>query len=173
MRETDRKPSKIRVFLVDDHPIVREGLRTYLSSQRSVVVVGEASDDKEALRKVKRLSPDIIVLDISLPGLDGGELARHLRQIVPCARIIAFSMHASEEYVVRMARCGVRGYVMKDEPTAHLLEAIIHVSQGGLHFPSNMTDAILLPWNKPFSARSSSPSCRRYCGKKTCPWPTV
>jgi DNA-binding NarL/FixJ family response regulator len=139
------KRFRIKVFLVDDHPVVREGVRAYLSGMRSIEVVGEASNDKEALRKLKKLSPDVIVVDVSLPGLDGGELARRLRRILPKAKIVAFSMHASEEYVVRMARCGVHGYVMKDKPTSHLVDAIVRVSQGGLHFPAGMIDAILAP----------------------------
>jgi len=147
MKDKDAGP--IKVFLVDDHPIVRDGVRSYLSHQDSIAVVGEAGDAQEALRKAKRLSPDVIVLDISLPSLDGGELAKRLRQIAPKAKLLAFSIHATEEYVVRMARCGVHGYVMKDEPTEHLLDAIRHVFKGGLHFPFDMTDAILAPGTKP------------------------
>jgi len=144
----EKKQDKIRVFLVDDHPIVREGVRSYLSGN-SILVVGEAADDKETLRKVRKLAPDVIVLDVSLPSMDGGELARHLRRLVPAAKIIAFSIHSSEEYVVRMARCGVQGYVMKDQPTVELLDAIRQVYRGGLHFPAGMTDAILAPAPKP------------------------
>ncbi len=140
----DGKRNKIRVFLVDDHPIVREGVRSYLTGH-SIAMVGEASDAKEALRKVKKLAPDVIVLDVNLPGLDGGELARLLRRLVPKTKLLAFSIHSSEAYVVRMARCGVQGYVMKDQPTAELLNAIKHVSQGGLHFPANMAGALLAP----------------------------
>ena len=142
---------KIKVFLVDDHPAVREGVRSYLTSQGSVLVVGEAADAKEALRKVKKLAPEVIILDVNLPSLDGGELARRLRLTVPAAKIIGFSVHASQEYVVRMARCGAHGYVMKDAPTAKLVEAIQHVHKGGLYFPPDMSDAILSPESKPSS----------------------
>lgn len=135
--------NKIKVFLVDDHPIVREGVRAYLENQGSLTVVGEAADDKEALRKLKKIFPDVIILDVSLPVLDGGELARRLRLKVPRAKLIAFSFHAGQEYVVRMARCGVHGYVIKDAPTAKLVEAIHQVHRGGLWFPSDMTDALL------------------------------
>jgi len=145
----DRDDGRIKVFLVDDHPIVRDGVRSFLSHQNGIVVIGDASDSQEALRKAKKLSPDVIVLDISLPSLDGGDLAKRLRQIVPQAKLLAFSIHDTEEYVVRMARCGVHGYVMKDEPTEHLLDAIRHVFKGGLHFPFDMTDAILAPGTKP------------------------
>jgi DNA-binding NarL/FixJ family response regulator len=124
---------------------VREGVRSCLSTQGSFQVVGEAADDVEALRKVKRAAPDVILLDISLPSLDGGELARRLRQAVPAARILAFSMHSSQEYVVRMARCGAHGYVTKDQPISMLVEAINQVYKGGLCFPPGMADAILAP----------------------------
>jgi DNA-binding NarL/FixJ family response regulator len=107
--------------------------------------MGEASDAPEALRKLKKLAPEVIVLDVNLPSMEGWELARRLRRLVPKARILAFSIHSSEEYVVRMARGGARGYVTKDQPTAELLEAIKDVARGGLHFPAGMTDALLAP----------------------------
>ena len=142
------KRNDIRVFLVDDHPIVREGVRSYLT-HHGINVVGEASDAKECLRKVPKLAPDVIILDVNLPAIDGGELARRLRKLVPRAKLIAFSIHSSEEYVVKMARCGVHGYVTKDEPAGRLLEAIRNVHDGGLHFPAGMTDAILAPATEP------------------------
>jgi two-component system nitrate/nitrite response regulator NarL len=137
--------AKIKVFLVDDHPALREGVRAFLTSQGTITVVGEAADDVEAVRKLKKTPADVIIVDISLPGLDGGELARKLRLTNPAAKLIAFSIHSSQEYVVRMARCGVHGYVMKDTPTSKLVEAIQRVHRGGLYFPPGMTDAILSP----------------------------
>ncbi len=108
-------------------------------------MIGEASDHKEALRKLKKISPDVIILDIDLPSMDGSELARIIRKAVPQAKIIAFSIHASQEHVVRMARCGAHGYVMKDKPTVSLVDAINTVYKGGLYFPATMSDAILAP----------------------------
>jgi DNA-binding NarL/FixJ family response regulator len=140
-----QRGAKIKVFLIDDHPVVREGVRSFLLSRGTIAVVGEAADDKEALRKLKKISPDVVILDIHLPGLDGGELARRLRVAVPRAKILAFSIHGGQEYVVRMARSGVHGYVTKDAPTAELLKAIHRVHEGGLAFPPGMTDAILAP----------------------------
>jgi len=142
----EEKRKKIRVFLVDDHPTVRQGVRSYLAS-RSVTVVGEASDARDTLRKVKKLSPDVIVLDVNLPLMDGGELALRLCRLAPKCRLIAFSIHSGEEYVVRMARCGVRGYVMKDQPLSELFDAINQVFRGGSHFPRGM-EAILEPGPK-------------------------
>jgi two-component system nitrate/nitrite response regulator NarL len=154
MRASDGRRNKIKVFLVDDHPIVREGVRSYLSSH-SINVVGEASDAKEALRKVKKLAPDVIVLDVNLPSIDGGELARRLRRLIPKAKLIAFSIHSSAEYVVKMARCGVQGYVTKDQPAGELLEAIKSVASGGLHFPGGMTDVLLAPAAEPAAGQAA------------------
>ena len=137
--------SKIKAFLVDDNPIVREGVRTCLTEHGSFSVVGEAADNTETLRKVKKLVPDVILIDINLPSIDGGELARKLRQAVPGAKIIAFSIHDTPEYVVRMAHCGAHGCVIKNSPSAKLTEAIRHVHGGGLYFPTDMADAILAP----------------------------
>lgn len=137
--------SKIKVFLVDDHPVVREGVRACLTNHGAFTVAGEAADDMEAMRKLKEAAPDVIILDVSLPGLDGGELARRMRQAVPAAKIIIFSIHSSQEYVLRMAHCGAHGYIMKDGPSSKLIEAIKIVHSGGLCFPPAMTDAILAP----------------------------
>ena len=144
MNATDVKRGNIKVFLVDDHPVVREGVRFFLNNH-AITVVGEAGDAKEALRRIKKAAPDVIVLDVNLPSIDGGELARRLRRLIPKAKLIAFSIHSSEEYVVKMARCGVQGYVTKDQPAGDLLEAIQHVHQGSLHFPAGMNDALLAP----------------------------
>lgn len=137
----EEKKKKIRVFLIDDHPIVREGVRTYLAS-RNIEVVGDAADAPEAFRKVQKLAPEVIVLDVNLPSMVGWEVADNLRRLVPRSRIIAFSIHSSEEYVVRMARSGACGYVMKSQPTSELFDAISLVSRGGLYFPSGMSEAV-------------------------------
>ena len=137
----EEKQKKIRVFLIDDHPIVREGVRTYLAS-RDIEVVGDAADAPEAFRKVQKLAPEVIVLDVNLPSMVGWEVAGNLRRLVPRSRIIAFSIHSSEEYVVRMARSGALGYVMKSQPTSELFDAIVQVSRGGRYFPAGMNAAV-------------------------------
>ena len=157
---TSGKQDKIRVFLVDDHPIVREGVSAYLTGH-SIAVVGDAADAKEALSKVKKAAPDVVVLDVNLPSIDGGELARRLRRLIPKAKLIAFSIHSSAEYVAKMAGCGVHGYVTKSQPTVELLEAIKHVFAGGKYFPAGMTDALLAPAPKSFPDRRKTPSRRR------------
>lgn len=122
------------MFLVDDHAVVRRSVRSYLQSH-PIEIVGEASDAEECLRKVKEAAPEVVVLDVNLPGIGGGELACRLRKLLPRVKLIAFSMHASEEYVLKMSRCGVHGYVSKGEPAIELLEAIKTVTAGGQRFP--------------------------------------
>jgi len=142
------KLKSIRVFLVDDHPIVREGVRSFLTNH-GVGVVGEASCGKEAIRKILKLKPDIVVLDVNMPLMDGGELALRLRKLIPGTRLIALSIHSGEEYTMRMAHCGVCGYVLKDQPTDKLLEAIRKVYAGGRYFPAGLPGADLLPQDGP------------------------
>lgn len=144
MKPAAAKRPNIKVFLVDDHPIVREGVRSYLANH-SISVVGEASDAKECLRKVKKATPEVVILDVNLPSIDGGELARRLRKLLPKTRLIAFSIHSSEAFVVKMARCGVQGFVAKSQPASDLLQAIKDVVEGRLHFPASMNDALLAP----------------------------
>lgn len=138
MRASDSPRDRIKVFLVDDHPIMRGGVRLFLS-QNSIAVVGEASGAKEALRKIKKLSPDVVVLDVNLPIIDGGQLAGRLRRLYPAMKLIAFSIHSSAAYMAKMSRCGVQGYVVKDQPPTDLLKAIHDVHQGRLHFPRDLT----------------------------------
>ncbi len=121
---------------------MRDGVRAYLLSH-GILVVGEAADAPEAFRKVKKLAPDVIVLDVNLPSLDGWEVALRLRQLVPKSNIIAFSIHSSEEYVVKMARSGALGYVMKSQPTSELLCGIRQVFRGGNYFPAGMAASVL------------------------------
>ncbi len=135
---------KIRVFLIDAHPLVRDGVRSYLT-HHGIAVVGEAAGAAQALRRVKALAPDVVVLDADRPTGGGGGSVRRLRVAVPTAKLVAFSIHSSQEYVVKMARCGVQGYVTKDQPAADLLAAIVRVSEGGLSFPPGMSDALLAP----------------------------
>jgi two-component system nitrate/nitrite response regulator NarL len=159
MMKTKRR--KIKVFLVDDHPVVRAGVRLYLRTQGAIAVVGEAAGDAEALRKLKKCTADVVVLDVNLPVSDGGELARKLRVLLPRVKFVAFSIHAGPEYMLRMARCGVQGYVTKDAPPARLVEAIQRVHAGGLHFPPGMIDAIKAPGVKPYTGEAQAPLTAR------------
>ncbi len=128
----------IRVFLADDHGIVREGLRLLLESQQDIVVVGESADGLEAVRDTLRLRPDVVVLDIAMPGLNGIEAARQIHIELPECRAIMLSMHVSNEHVYRALEAGARGYVVKESAGEELIQAIRTVYVGDHHLsPAN------------------------------------
>ncbi|HSP54752.1 MAG TPA: response regulator transcription factor, partial [Dehalococcoidia bacterium] len=125
--------SKIRVLVVDDHAIVRDGVRLILEAQPDIEVIGEASDGKEALEKAHRLSPDVVVMDIAMPGMNGLEATTAIKQEIPAVQVLALTMHADHEYFFEVLNAGASGYVLKGGSSADLLAAIRAVSEGGVY----------------------------------------
>jgi DNA-binding NarL/FixJ family response regulator len=122
--------SPIRILLVDDQALFREGLRTLLSLQPDLEVVGEAGNGEEALRLAARLRPDVILMDLQMPVLDGVESTRRLRAAHPECRVIVLTTFDDDEYVFEGLRAGAIGYLLKDTPSARLLEAIRAAARG-------------------------------------------
>jgi two-component system, NarL family, response regulator NreC len=120
----------ITIVLVDDHDIVRAGLRAILDTEKDFQIVGEASDGQTALQIVQHLKPDILLLDLVLPKLNGLDVARSVHNISPGTQVIVLSMHSNEAYVVDALKIGVAGYVLKDKATEEILEAIRYVLEG-------------------------------------------
>ena len=120
----------IRVLLVDDQPLFREGVHTLLSLQPDLEVVGEAGNGEEALRLAARLRPDVILMDLQMPVLDGVEATRRLRLTQPDCRVIALTTFDDDEYVFEGLRAGAIGYLLKDTPSVKLLEAIRAAARG-------------------------------------------
>jgi two-component system, NarL family, nitrate/nitrite response regulator NarL len=125
---------KIKVLLVDDHPVVRKGLCSCLSNRENIKVVGEASEGREAIQKVKELSPDIVLMDLNMPGMDGLTVTETVRKESPQTKVLVLSMHSNREYVLRIVKAGARGYVLKDAPTDELIKAIETVNEGEAFF---------------------------------------
>jgi len=121
---------KITVVLVDDHRVVREGLRALLDAESDLSVIGDAGDGLSAIRLVERLKPDVLLLDLIIPGLNGQEVARRVRKCSPKTRVIVLSMHSSEPYVLEALRNGAAGYVLKDASYTDLIRAIREVMAG-------------------------------------------
>ena len=159
-RPTARKPAVatalIRLLLVDDHPVVCEGLRSCFSRLPQLSVVGEAASGEEALRKVRRLKPDVVLMDINMPGMNGLTAAARMRKLAPGAKVLILSVHENREYVAEVARSGARGYILKDASPAELVRAIESVHRGEGFFSPSVAAAMLKTLGGP-SVASSQP----------------
>jgi DNA-binding NarL/FixJ family response regulator len=124
----------VRVLVADDHTVVRQGIVNMLNSSDEVEVVAEASDGAEAMRRAMETRPDVAVLDVSMPRLNGIEAARRIHEALPLTRILVLTMHDEEEYVVRMVRAGASGYILKDGVVSELIAGILAVSRGQRYF---------------------------------------
>ena len=124
----------VRVLLADDHALVRAGIRALLEGLEGVVVVAEAGNGGEVLELARKHRPDIVLLDISMPGIGGLEASAQLKQELPEVRVVMLSMHANEEYVLQSLRAGAAGYMLKDSATAELELALQAVMRGESYF---------------------------------------
>jgi two-component system response regulator NreC len=131
-------PRPLRVLLADDHVTVRHGLRLLIDSQTDMTVVAEVSDGKSAVREALEMKPDVIVMDISMPGMNGLIATRTLRQTQPGAAIVTLTRHGDEAYVQELLRAGVSGYVLKQSAPTELLKAIRTVAAGGQYLDATL-----------------------------------
>lgn len=134
---------KIKLLIVDDHPVVRRGLQTCLARQDRLKIVGEASDGDEAIRMTRELSPDIVLMDISMPGKSGLAVTELLRKEAPRVKVLVLSMHNNREYVFRIIQAGAHGYVSKGAPPEELVRAIEAVYDGQPFFSPEIARAAL------------------------------
>ena len=125
---------KIKVLLVDDHPVVRKGLVSCLANRDHIKVVGEAADGTEALRKVKALEPDVVLMDIFMPGMDGLAVTEVLHKEAPRVKVLVLSIQSDRSRVLRIIKAGARGYVLKDTAPDDLVRAIEAVNAGDAFF---------------------------------------
>ncbi len=129
----------IRLLLADDHTLVRAGIRALLEKLPGVAVVGEAGDGREVLNLVKAQRPDVVLMDISMPGLNGLEAAARMAKEFPDVRVVILSMHNNEEYVWRALRAGVAGYLLKKSATAELETALQRVVHGEVYLSQEIS----------------------------------
>lgn len=132
----------IKVLLVDDHALVREGLRRLLQDYDDIEVIGEACDGQEALRLVRQNQPDVTVMDLSLPGLDGIEATKRVISEGLTTRVLILTMHANEAYAVRVLQAGARGFVGKGAPSQDVVGAIRKIAAGGCYLPPALMEAL-------------------------------
>lgn len=137
--------SKIRVVLADDHPVLRIGLRTLIDNEPDMEVVGEAGDGEEAVRIVERRCPDVVVMDISMPGINGLEATRRIRKLDRCeaTHVLVLTVHAQERYLFPVLQAGGAGYVLKSSADTELVDAIRVVAKGGAFLYPSATRLLL------------------------------
>lgn len=145
----------IRVLLADDHSIVRDGLRRLIDSAGDMAVVAEAADGREAIRKAGELLPDVAVVDISMPGMDGLEVVERIHAVHPGTAILVLTMHEEEQYVVRAIGAGAGGYLTKRAAADQLLKGIRKIHEGGRYLSDAAAEALARRMGKGPSERTS------------------
>lgn len=133
----------IRVVIADDHAIIREGLKALLGREKDIEVVAEASDGREAVKLAGKLSPHVVVMDVSMPGLNGMEAAAQISSACPASKVIALSMHSDRLFVSGMMKSGARGYLLKDCAFEELARAIREVASGGTYLSPKIAGVVI------------------------------
>src|SRR5467141_293443 len=146
--QMDRTPNekmknRIKLLLVDDHPVVRIGISSCLAQQERFTIVGEAADGREGVRKAMELLPDVILMDIDMPLMNGLAVTELLRRELPTAKVLILSMHSNTEFILRIIQSGARGYVLKEAPIEELARAIETVDSGEPFFSPEVARAAL------------------------------
>ena len=135
--------NKIRILLADDHTVVRQGFKMILQSQPDMEIAGEAGNGREAVELAESLQPDVVVMDVAMPELNGIEATRRLAASAPRVRVLALSMHKDSVYVREILRAGARGYLLKDSIDTDLLAAVRAVARGEGYLSPAVSDAVL------------------------------
>jgi DNA-binding NarL/FixJ family response regulator len=147
----------IRVLLVDDHAIIREGLRSLLEKQPEMEVVADTSDGRKAFDLVRELLPDVIIMDITMPGLNGIEATRRIVDEFPAVKVIALSIHSKRRYVADMLSAGAAGYILKECLFDELVQAIKAIAAGGRYLSPRIADVVVSDYVKRLSTTVESP----------------
>jgi DNA-binding NarL/FixJ family response regulator len=139
---------KIRILLADDHAVVRQGFRLILSGQADMEIVGEAGDGNQAVEQAEKLKPDVVVMDVAMPNLNGIEATRRLGEAAPHTRVLALSMHKDSVYVREILRAGAKGYLLKDSIDRDLLDAVRAVAKGEAYLSPAIADSVLTDYRR-------------------------
>jgi DNA-binding NarL/FixJ family response regulator len=143
--------SNIRVLLADDHAVVREGLKALINAQPGMKVVGEAIDGPAAVNLTAELDPDVVVVDISMPGLSGAQVTERLRQARPDRKVLALTVHEDKAYLRQLLGAGAAGYVLKRAAASELVQAIRAVAAGGTYLDPTMAGSVVDNFVRPAS----------------------
>ncbi len=135
--------TKLRILLADDHAVVREGIKTLINAQADMQVIEEASDGRDALQKASSCTPDVIVMDVSMPNLSGSQATAQLKQSCPHVKVLALSMHEDKSYLRELLESGASGYVLKRSAAEDLIRAIRIVAAGGVYLDPALAGKIV------------------------------
>jgi DNA-binding NarL/FixJ family response regulator len=133
---------KLQIFIVDDHPVVRQGLRAMLSSESDIAVMGMAASAKEAISLLSRQQPDVVLMDLRMPGMEGTEAIIELRRQTPDIRILVLTNYRSDEYIVRATQAGAMGYLLKNTPQEEIVKAVRTVCRNERYVPKDIADRL-------------------------------
>ena len=147
----------IKVLLADDHKILREGLIALLKKQRDIELIGEAEDGREAVRKALELKPDVVIMDIGMPELNGIDATRQIKAALPEINVIALSIHSDKRFVKGMLKAGALGYLLKDSAFIELVQAINAVNDNKTYIGSGITDIIIEDYLQQLNKDTSTP----------------
>lgn len=134
---------RLRVLIADDHAIVRAGIRSLLESRSEMEVVGEATNGREAIDAACLLRPDVVLMDVAMPGMNGLEATKELKKRSPAVRILALTIHENEEYFFAMLKAGASGYILKETEPNELVSALRAVYQGGIYVSPSVAKVVL------------------------------
>jgi two-component system, NarL family, response regulator NreC len=149
--------SKTRILLADDHTLFRQGIRTLLSAERDVEVIGEACDGGDAVNKSSDLRPDVVLIDIGMPGLSSFEATRQIKKNRPETKVLFLTMYDDEDYLVEGMDVGGSGYVLKDSPAQQLVAAIRDVCRGGSYLSPRMLSQLVDDFRARVKSHSRTP----------------
>lgn len=147
---------KITILIVDDHKIVRDGIRSLIEAEEKLVIIGEASNGKEAIQASRHIIPDLIIMDINMPDMDGIEASKIIKKEYPQIKILALTMVVDPHHIQNMIESGASGYILKSSTREELIEAILEVNQGRVYFSDEATKAILEEMVNPNLKKPSS-----------------
>lgn len=149
---------RIRVLIADDHQVVRDGLSAILQTKDDIVVVGEARDGMEAVEKTRQLQPDVVLMDISMPRMNGVEATKLIKEHVPQARVVVLTMYEEEEYIFDLVKTGVAGYLLKTSDSALIVKAIRAAAKGESFLHPAIAGKILTEFTNLAEHRGKSPA---------------
>jgi DNA-binding NarL/FixJ family response regulator len=135
--------TELQIFLADDHAVVREGLKALINNQPDMQVIGEAEDGRAACQRARDLQPDIVILDVSMPHLNGAQAAEQLKRVCPNAKVLALTVHEDTGYLRQLLEAGAAGYVLKRSAAEELIRAIRIVAAGGIYLDPNLAGKLV------------------------------